>query len=225
MPTAHGIMHILDSVSGKSRPLTLASNVLAVDGSASTQPISAASLPLPTGAATQVAQSDIESAVNSVNTSLASTLIVDGSASTQPVSAASLPLPTGAATQVFQSAIESAVNNVNTTLGGTLTVTTAVAKSATTVSSAASVAASDLSGAHDARQHRRLAIFGTTTDTSNNIDIHVSADGITYYKLGYNSIFPDSDQSFSLLLDAPFGYIKLKYNGTATVTAIISGSN
>jgi len=179
MPVAHGLTHILDSVSGKSRPLTLANNVLAVDGSASTQPISAASLPLPSGAATALVQRDIETAVNSVTTAL----------------------------------------------GGTLTVTTAVAKSATTVSNAASVAASDLSGAHDARNHRRLAIFGTTTDTSNNIDIQVSADGVTYYKLGYSSIFPDSDQSFSLLLDAPFGYIKLKYNGTATVTAIISGSN
>jgi len=225
MPVAHGLTHILDSVSGKSRPLTLANNVLAVDGSASTQPISAASLPLPSGAATALVQRDIETAVYSVTTSLGSTLIVDGSASTQPVSAASLPLPSGAATALVQRDIESAVNAVNSTLGGTLTVTTAVAKSATTVSNAASVAASDLSGAHDARNHRRLAIFGTTTDTSNNIDIQVSADGVTYYKLGYSSIFPDSDQSFSLLLDAPFGYIKLKYNGTATVTAIISGSN
>ena len=225
MPVAHGLTHILDSVSGKSRPLTLANNVLAVDGSASTQPVSAASLPLPSGAATALVQRDIETAVNAVTTSLAGTLIVNGSAVTQPISASSLPLPGGAATVLAQSAIESAVNAVNSTLGGTISVTNAVTKSATTVSNAASVAASDLSGAHDARQHRRLAIFGTTTDTSNNIDIQVSADGVTYYKLGQYSIFPSSDQSFSLLLDSPFGYIKLKYNGTATVTAIISGSN
>lgn len=179
MPSLNGIMHILDSSSGKSRPLTLANNVLAVDGSNATQPISVASL----------------------------------------------PLPTGAATATSNGAITSAVNSVTAALGGTLSTTASVSKGATTVDSASSVAPGDLSAAHDARQHRNLAIFGTTTDTSNNIDIHVSADGSTYYKLGQYSIFPASDNSFSLVLDCAFSYIKLKYNGTATVTAIISGSN
>ena len=222
MPTAHGIMHILDSVSGKSRPLTLASNVLAVDGSASTQPISASSLPLPSGAATLAANA---SDAASIVTAIGGTLVVNGSGVTQPISAAALPLPSGAATAVTNAAIETAVNTVNSTLGGTLTTTTSVSKSATTVNNASSVATGDLSAAHDARNHRNLVIVGTTTDTSNNIDIHISADNSTYYKLGHYSIFPSADNSFSLVLDAAFNYIKLKYNGTGTVTAIISGSN
>ena len=218
----HGVLHVIDSVTNKSRPLSLANNVLAVDNSANDQPIRAAALPLPAGAATASGNSTNAASIVSA---VQGTLIVNGSGVTQPISASSLPLPSGAATELAQSAIASAVNTVNSTLGGTISVTNAVTKSATTVSNAASVAASDLSGAHDARQHRRLAIFGSTTDTSNNIDIHVSADGVTYYKLGQYSIFPASDNSFSLVLDAAFGYIKLKYNGTATVTAIISGSN
>jgi len=209
MPAAHGIMHILDSVSGKSRPLSLASNVLSVNNSANTQPVSASSLPLPSGAATE------------------STLqtIAEFNCDTTDVTISSSALPSGAASAVTNAAIASAVAGVTSALGGTLSTTAAVSKSASTVNNSSSVSSGDLSSAHDARQHRKLAIFGTTSDTSNNIDIHVSADGLTYYKLGQYSIFPASDQSFSLVLDAAFGYIKLKYNGTATVTAVIAGSN
>lgn len=66
-----------------------------VDGSAVTQPISAAALPLPTGAAT-------ETTLGALNTKVTTTvngIKVDGSAVTQPVSVGSLPLPTGAATE------------------------------------------------------------------------------------------------------------------------------
>ena len=218
MPAAHGIMHILDSVSGKSRPLSLASNVLSVDNSANTQPVSASSLPLPSGAATE---STLASVLADTN------IVAEGftACDTGAVVISSSALPSGAASQVSNAAIASAVAGVTSALGGTLSTTAAVSKSASTVNNASSVSSGDLSAAHDARQHRKLAIFGTTSDTSNNIDIHVSADGVTYYKLGQYSIFPASDQSFSLVLDAAFGYIKLKYNGTATVTAIIAGSN
>jgi hypothetical protein len=79
-----------------------------VDGSGVTQPVSATSLPLPTGAAT-------ESTLSSINTALTGTIVVDGSGVTQPVSATSLPLPTGAAT-------ESTLSSINTALTGTIVV-------------------------------------------------------------------------------------------------------
>jgi hypothetical protein len=78
-----------------------------------TQPVSAASLPLPSGAATETTLSSIEVDTSAIASSVSSidgktaTLVsgrvpVDGSGVTQPVSAASLPLPSGAATSANQ---------------------------------------------------------------------------------------------------------------------------
>lgn len=93
-----------------------------VDGSAVTQPVSASSLPLPTGASTSTKQDTGNTSLASIDGKLpalsggkvpvevAGTLSVDqgtaglsawkvdGSSVTQPVSAVSLPLPTGAST-------------------------------------------------------------------------------------------------------------------------------
>lgn len=81
------------------------------DGAAAiaTLPVSAASLPLPSGAATAAKQPALGTAgtasadVITVQGIASMTAIkVDGSAVTQPISAASLPLPTGAATAALQ---------------------------------------------------------------------------------------------------------------------------
>lgn len=68
-----------------------------------TQPISAASLPLPTGASTSANQTTGNSSLSSIDTKTPALVSgrqpVDGSGVTQPISAVSLPLPTGAATQ------------------------------------------------------------------------------------------------------------------------------
>lgn len=63
-----------------------------------TQAVSAASLPLPTGAATQATLAAIETAIGDLTTP----------ADTQPISAGSLPLPTGAATSAKQPALGTA---------------------------------------------------------------------------------------------------------------------
>jgi hypothetical protein len=79
-------------------------------------PVSATSLPLPTGAATSANQATqitheaaIETAVESIDTKtpalVSGRVPVDGSGVTQPISAASLPLPTGAATQTTLAAL------------------------------------------------------------------------------------------------------------------------
>jgi hypothetical protein len=80
-----------------------------VDGSGVTQPVSAASLPLPSGASTAAKQPALGTAgtpstdVITIQGAASMTAVkVDGSATTQPVSAASLPLPTGAATAANQ---------------------------------------------------------------------------------------------------------------------------
>lgn len=83
---------------------------LVVDGSGVTQPVSAASLPLPTGAATAAKQPALGTAgaasadvITVQGRASMTALVVDGSAVTQPVSAAALPLPALAATSTKQS--------------------------------------------------------------------------------------------------------------------------
>jgi hypothetical protein len=83
-----------------------------VDGSGVTQPISAAALPLPAGAATSANQPTLGTAGTAASDVITvqgiasmTALKVDGSAVTQPVSAAALPLPTGASTEAKQPAL------------------------------------------------------------------------------------------------------------------------
>ena len=66
-------------------------------------------------------------------------------------------------------------------------------------------------------------IFGNTTDTANDINIQVSEDNTNYYDVDF-SIFPQSSGNFQTTLEAPAKYIRLKYNGTATVTATVLSS-
>lgn len=91
------------------------SGTVTVNGSGSTQPISATSLPLPTGAATAAKQPALGTAgtasadvITVQGIASMTALKVDGSAVTQPVSAASLPLPSGASTAAKQPALGTA---------------------------------------------------------------------------------------------------------------------
>lgn len=95
-----------------------------------TQPVSAASLPLPSGAATSAKQDALAGLVGEVQASptsntvldrlktiasaLAGTIAVSGTfwQATQPVSAASLPLPSGAATSAKQDTLAALVGEV-----------------------------------------------------------------------------------------------------------------
>lgn len=101
-----------------------------VDGSAVTQPVSASSLPLPTGASTAAKQPALGTAgtasadVITIQGIASMTAVkVDGSAVTQPVSAASLPLPTGAATEATLSTLDGKVTACNT---GAVTISAAL---------------------------------------------------------------------------------------------------
>lgn len=91
------------------------------DGSGVTQPVSAASLPLPAGAATAAGLTSIDGHVDGIegllNGGLPAALgagggvKIDGSGTALPISAASLPLPSGAAT-------ETTLGTTNTEIGG-----------------------------------------------------------------------------------------------------------
>ena len=90
----------------------------------STQPVSVASLPLPSGAATEATLSALNAKVPSNLTVTSTRLLVDGSGvtqpvtgtfwqATQPISAASLPLPSGAATSALQTTGNTSLSNID----------------------------------------------------------------------------------------------------------------
>lgn len=196
----HGIIHILDSSSGKARPLQLTSNVLSVNDSAA------------------------RTSLSNIDSSLGSTLTV--SDATAQSSLSNIESYVSGTLAVSDSTAQSTLSSINTALGGTITTTTAVTKSATQISNGQSVVSGDFStSSHNCSSERELVIVGTNTDMSNNVDIWVSNDNSTYYKHGNFSMYPDSSGNFSVALDCPFKYIKLKFNGTGTVTALVMGSN
>lgn len=99
----------LTSIDGKTPALV--SGRQPVDGSGVTQPISASSLPLPTGAATAAKQP----ALGTAGIPSTDVLTVQGAASgtALPVAAASLPLPTGAATSALQTTGNTSLSSID----------------------------------------------------------------------------------------------------------------
>ncbi len=107
------------ALTASSLPVNIASD--------QTVPVSMASIPLATGASTEAKQDtmighldDVETKLDTINTTMSGTLTVDGSGvtqpvsgtfwqSTQPVSASSLPLPTGASTEATLSSLNGKV--------------------------------------------------------------------------------------------------------------------
>lgn len=116
---------------------TSSGGVLEVNGSGSTQPVSAASLPLPSGAATSVLQSTGNSSLASIDSKLTSPLSVSQSGAwstgrtwtlnslTDSISTAisSIALPTGASTEAKQDVGNSSLASIDSKLTSPLAVT------------------------------------------------------------------------------------------------------
>lgn len=109
------------SASGGSVEAGTSANPLRFDPTgATTQPVSAASLPLPSGASTAALQTSGNASLSSIDGKLNNTtggaIKTDGSAFTQPISAASLPLPSGASTSANQGTGNTTLSNINNKL-------------------------------------------------------------------------------------------------------------
>ena len=101
-----------------------------------------------------------------------------------------------------------------------VTLTGGVSGSEANIASASSVISGDTSTSVnvDSDKHN---IFGNSTDSTNPINVQISANDSDWYQMGID-IFPDSgDGDFQLSLDMPIQYIRLKFGGTATVTATV----
>lgn len=202
---------------------TANSTAVKVDGSAATQPVSASSLPLPTGAATAAKQPSLGTAgsastdvITVQGISSMTALKTDGSAVTQPVSASSLPLPTGAATSANQSTANTSLGNIDTN-AGTTTDAAATAGSTGTISaklrrisadidsiktntSSATPAGSNIIGS--------VGIDQTTPGTTNNITVSAQSGAGTANQV--KDITQYSDGKSSGILDTGISV----YNGT-----------
>jgi hypothetical protein len=152
--------------------------------------ISAASLPLPTGAATATNQTSQITQETAINTKLAllakltDTQPVSGTffQSTQPISAASLPLPTGASTGALQttgntkldSLISSNADNARGTTATNTSVTAVAALSSGTQTLLASAAVTARKGVMITNNTNRSVyiLFGTgTANTTTSLSV------------------------------------------------------
>jgi hypothetical protein len=116
----------LASIDGKTA--TLVGGRVPVDGSAVTQPVSAAALPLPAGASTAANQTTANASLASIDGKLGSLgqklmagsapIVIASDQSAVPISAASLPLPSGAATSALQSTGNSSLATIATNTTG-----------------------------------------------------------------------------------------------------------
>ena len=113
-----------------STPVAIASNQSAIPVTGTffqaTQPVSAASLPLPTGASTSALQTTGNTSLSNIDTKtpalVSGRVPVDGSAVTQPISAAALPLPSGAATSALQTTANASLSSIDGKLTSPLSV-------------------------------------------------------------------------------------------------------
>lgn len=120
-----------DTANGLDVDVTRVSGTVTVDGSGVTQPVSAVSLPLPSGASTAAKQPALGTAGTAASDVITvqgiasmTALVVDGSAVTQPVSVSTLPLPSGAATSAIQSSSEAILTTIDADTGNIATSTT-----------------------------------------------------------------------------------------------------
>jgi len=146
--------------------------VVSVDGSATTQPISAASLPLPTGAATEATISTLNTKIPSNLTVTSTRLLIDGSGVTQPVSGtvtanAGTNLNTSLLALDSTVAKDSSLTTVNSNLGTLNTSVNTLLKPASTlaaVTTLGSITSALPSGANSIGQVTANA--GTNLNTS-----------------------------------------------------------
>tara|TARA_R110001592_G_scaffold8538_7_gene46621 strand:- start:360 stop:1106 length:747 start_codon:yes stop_codon:yes gene_type:complete len=128
----------------------------------------------------------------------------------------------GTAIAIGQAAMGACLPVVIASNQSSIPVSQSVTGSQGNLSNAQSVVASDVSTAVDVSSGSSYTIFGSSSDTSNNVDIEVSVDNSNWYPSGM-SLYPDgSGNLFTALQNTPIKYLRLKYNGTATVTAQVS---
>tara|TARA_R110001632_G_scaffold1675_1_gene7301 strand:- start:566 stop:1237 length:672 start_codon:yes stop_codon:yes gene_type:complete len=124
------------------------------------------------------------------------------------------------ATAMNQSTANGSLAAIESSLAGTLTVSAAApARSSGQIASAASKTAGDLSSSVDGNSHRKCAIFGSCSDNSGAVKVHISHDDITFYEdnmAHYYANMSNGHIAGSFDINAP--YFKVEFMDTATYT-------
>lgn len=231
----------LDVTNSKIRELNLSSSgSLLCDSSGTTQPISLASCPLPSGASSEATLSTLNGKVVACDTSsisgsvsVSSTVTVDGSGVTQPISASTLPLPTGAASETSLALISGCVSsNVMQVSAGTVSASATVVygsiSGGTWTGSSIASSATLASTAFDSNSVKHITISGNCSDPTGAVSVMVSHDDVNYFELESEYLNVDyTSGDFGKSMNVSARYIKLKRTNNSasseTVKAFISG--
>jgi hypothetical protein len=195
---------------------TVSGGKVLVDGSGVTQPISAASLPLPTGAATSAKQP----ALGVSGTASADVLTVQGIAGMTPVgvSATSLPLPTGAATEATLSAMNAKIPALAASGGIPVEVlqqdglldagnTTAAALGAGAAFTGTWKESINFAGIS-------LGVFSDRASATNGVDVQFSSDGVTVHHHHYYT-YAGASIGIGYAFATEFRYFRIVYTNNS----------
>jgi hypothetical protein len=171
--------------SGVTQPV---SGSVSVSNFPATQPISAASLPLPSGAATSANQTTANSSLSSIDSKTPALVSgrqpVDGSGVTQPISAASLPLPSGASTEATLALIKAKTDNLDVLLS--TRTKPADSQHVTVDNPTSSVSVSNFPATQNVAVTSSVAVVARTTDEQ-------TLQGVYYYHGGANLVQAAAD--------------------------------
>lgn len=194
--------------SAASLPVVIASDQ-------STLPISAASLPLPTGAATSALQTTGNSSLSTISGQLPASLgqklsaasmsVVVASDDTVAVSAVSLPLPSGAATSALQTTGNNSLADIDTTVGDISAQLPATLGQKTSANSLAVVLASDQSSLpveEAGRSSANAPVYNVYSSTNITTSAYVQLIASTTSAANYLDIFDSSGQAMILAVGA-----------------------
>ena len=124
------------------------------------------------------------------------------------------------ATAANQSTANGSLAAIESSLAGTLTVSAAApARSSGQIASAASKTAGDLSSSVDGNSHRKCAIFGSCSDNSGAVKVHISHDDVTFYEDNAAHYYANSTNGhIAGHFDVNARYFKVEFMNSATYT-------
>lgn len=124
------------------------------------------------------------------------------------------------ATATLQSAANTSLNNIDTALAGVIQVSSAApSRSSGSLASAASKTAGDLSASVDGNSHRKCAIFGTCSNNSGSVKVHISHDNVNYYEDNQNQYYANySNGHIAGHFDINARYFKIEFMDSETYT-------
>ena len=199
------IMFVRDSVNHKNKVLEVdGSNQLSVkdttaQGSLST--IAASTSNISSDQATATNQSTGNMSLSNIESSVAN-------------------LTSDPSTATLQTNGNMSLSSIDAALAGTLTVSSsAPARSAAQLANAASKTAGDLSVSVDGNSQRKCAIFGSCSDNSGSVKVHISNDNVNFYEDNQAQFYANySNGHIAGSFDVNARYFKVEFMDTATYT-------